>query len=66
MMSHSASDIGEGPVVGFKNLYEFVKNNGASLFVFSDAGVKRKGNKNADRNNHEQYGNHCGASKSFH
>ena len=65
-MSDSASDIGEGLVVGFKNLYEFVKYSGTNLFVFSFAGVKRKNDKSADGHDDDQYGNRCGVSKSSH
>jgi hypothetical protein len=65
-MSDSASDIGEGLVVGFKNLYEFVKDFGANLSVFTFAGVKRKGDKSADDHDDNQCGNYCGVSKSFH
>jgi hypothetical protein len=66
MMSDSASDIGEGLVIGFKYLHEFVKDSGANLSVFSFAGVKRKNDKSADGHDDDQYGKRCGVSKSFH
>ena len=55
-MSDSTSDIGEGLVVGFKNLHEFAKSSGVNLSVFSSAGIKRKGDKSADDDNEYQYG----------
>lgn len=56
-MSDSASDIGEGLIVGFKNLHEIVKNSGVNLSVFSFAGVKRINDKSSDGYNENQYGN---------
>ena len=55
-MSDNTSDIGEGLVVGFKNLYEFVKGSDANLFVFSFAGVKIKDDKSTDGHDGDQYG----------
>ena len=66
VMSDSASDIGKGLIVGFKNFHEFVKGSGANLFVFSFAGAKRKDNKSADGYDEDQYGNRCGVSNSSH
>jgi hypothetical protein len=66
VMSDSASDIGEGLVVGFENLYESVKDSGAYLFIFASAGMKRKSDKSADGDNDDQYGNRFTASKCPH
>jgi len=65
-MSDTPSDIGEGLVVGFKNLHEFVKGSGANFSVFSFAGVKRKDDKSADGHDGDQYVNRCGVTKSSH
>ena len=65
-MSDNAPDIGEGLVVGFKNLYEFVKDSSANFSVFSFAGVKRKDNKSTHGHDGDQYVTRCGVTKNSH
>jgi hypothetical protein len=65
-MPDSASNIGKGLIVGFKDLYELVKDIRTNLFVFSFTGVKRKCDKSTDGDNDDQYGNRYVASKRLH